>query len=131
MHVYSQWTQVFVTLDVTLYISYKTIFIKNIIVKSFLNEYWSFLHQEKQKYLEFNATFNIILAILWWSVLLVEKTTDLSPVTDNFYHIMLYTTPWSVSDCCLAPTQQLFSYIMDKTSYFKWNDVRFVLDQHA
>jgi len=24
-----------------------------------------------------------------------EKTTDLSQVTDNFYHIMLYTSPWS------------------------------------
>jgi hypothetical protein len=41
---------------------------------------------------EFNATFNNILAILWRSALLVEKTTDLSPVTDKFYHIMLYTT---------------------------------------
>jgi hypothetical protein len=44
---------------------------------------------------EFNATFNNILAILWRSALLVEKTTDLSPVTDKFYHIMLYTTLWS------------------------------------
>jgi hypothetical protein len=38
----------------------------------------------------FNATFNNILVISWWSVLLVEKTTDLPQVTDKFFHIMLY-----------------------------------------
>ena len=49
----------------------------------------------------FNATFNNISVILWMSVLLVEetggpvKTTDLSQFTDKFYHIMLYTLPWS------------------------------------
>ena len=37
----------------------------------------------------FNATFNNI------SVLLVEKTTNLSQVADKFYHIMLYTSSWS------------------------------------
>jgi hypothetical protein len=48
----------------------------------------------------FNATFNTISAILWRSVLLVgetgrlEKTTDLSKVTDKRYHIKLYTSPW-------------------------------------
>ena len=35
----------------------------------------------------FNATFNNISVILWQSVLLVEKTTDLSQVTDKLYHI--------------------------------------------
>ena len=37
-----------------------------------------------------NANFNNISVISWWSVLLVEVTTDLSQVTDEFYHIMLY-----------------------------------------
>jgi hypothetical protein len=43
----------------------------------------------------FNATFSNISVISWWSVLLVdetgvhEKTTDLSQVTDKFYHMLL------------------------------------------
>jgi hypothetical protein len=37
-----------------------------------------------------NATFNNISVISWRSVLLVEKTTDLSQVTDKLYHIMLH-----------------------------------------
>jgi hypothetical protein len=39
------------------------------------------------------ATFNNISVISWWSVLLVEyteKTTDLSQVSDELYHIILY-----------------------------------------
>ena len=51
----------------------------------------------------FNATFNNISVISWWSVLLVEtpeypeKTTDLPQVIDklnHINHIMLYTSPW-------------------------------------
>jgi hypothetical protein len=44
----------------------------------------------------FNATYNNISVMSWWSVLLVEETggtgetTDLSQVTDTLYHIMLY-----------------------------------------
>ena len=37
-----------------------------------------------------NATFNNISAIVWWSVLLVEETTDMPQITDKLYHIMLY-----------------------------------------
>ena len=42
-----------------------------------------------------NATFNNISVISWWSLLLVEetgveKTTDLSQVTDKLDHILLY-----------------------------------------
>ena len=36
----------------------------------------------------FNATSNNISVISWWSVLLVEKTTDLPQVTDKLYNIM-------------------------------------------
>ena len=56
----------------------------------------------------FNATFNNISVISWWSVLLVdkteypEKTNDPSQVTDKL-HIMLYpvTSPWMGFDCTL------------------------------
>jgi hypothetical protein len=37
----------------------------------------------------------------------------------------------SVSDCCLTPNEQFFSYIMARTSYIQWHDVHFVLDQHT
>ena len=47
----------------------------------------------------FSATFNNITDISWWSVLFVEETggpgENHRPVADKFYHIMLYTSPWS------------------------------------
>jgi len=51
----------------------------------------------------FNATFNNISAILWQSVLLVEKTgvlaktNDLLLVTDKLYHIMMYRVYFVIS----------------------------------
>ena len=36
------------------------------------------------------STIYSFYSISWRSVLLVEKTTDLSQVTDNMYHLMLH-----------------------------------------
>ena len=53
-------------------------------------------HEEWVRDVVSNSTIDNISVISWRSVLLVEdteyqeKTTDLSPVTDKLYHIMLY-----------------------------------------
>ena len=39
-------------------------------------------------FMAFNATFNDISVISWQSVLLMQKTSDLSQVPDKLYHIM-------------------------------------------
>jgi hypothetical protein len=37
-----------------------------------------------------------------------------------------------VSDYCLTPNEQFFSYIMASTIYIRWNvDLYFVIDHHA
>ena len=48
------------------------------------------LNRNYKKKLAFNAIFNNISAISWWSVSLVEETTDLRQVTDKHYNIVLY-----------------------------------------
>jgi hypothetical protein len=44
----------------------------------------------------------------------------------------IWVSEW-VTDYCLTPIQQLFSYIMERTVNFQWDDdeVHFVLDQYA
>jgi hypothetical protein len=86
----------------------------------------------------FNATFNNISVISWWSVLLEEetgvpakKTFGLPQVTDKFYHIMLYqvhlasvgfkftlVNEWMIVMKLIPNEHFLFRYFMIKISYF-------------
>jgi hypothetical protein len=54
-------------------------------------EYFLFqIYSQKVRVRVFNTTFNNFSATSWRSVLLVEKTADMSKVTDKLYSIMLY-----------------------------------------
>jgi hypothetical protein len=66
----------------------------------------------------FKATSNNISVILWWSVLLVEKTTNLPQVTDKLYHIM----PERSQDT------ELFIWVKFMGNYQKFQVVSFVHD---
>jgi hypothetical protein len=62
----------------------------NVVVAIKLKKYW----KRGVRIMVFNATFNNISVISWWSVLLVEETgvprENLSQVTDKLYQIILY-----------------------------------------
>jgi hypothetical protein len=45
-------------------------------------------------------------------------------------YVVHFIFKW-VIDCCLTASEQLFSYIMALTSYIRWDEVCFVLYQHA
>ena len=57
------------------------------------NKCWSALFCRLLWFMVFNATFNNLSVVSWWSDLLLEypeNTTDLSQVTDKLYHTILY-----------------------------------------
>ena len=59
-------------------------------------------------FMVFNTNFNNISVVTWRSVLFVEETEGpgenhrLVQVTDKFYQIMLYTSPWSRSELTIS-----------------------------
>ena len=60
-----------------------TLLKKKCIIFNFLNS------RDRVRVIVFNAIFNNISVISWWSVVPLKKTTDPPQVTDKLYHIML------------------------------------------
>jgi hypothetical protein len=51
----------------------------------------------------------------------------------SFILTPLITFNLGMSDYCLTPNEQFFSYTMARTNYIQWDDddIHFVLDEHA
>jgi hypothetical protein len=92
--IYNKWTQLF-SPCFFLYIFHMKPQLKKFIKRSFLYEFSRYFCSQMQqillwfRFMVFNVNFNNISVISWQSILLVEKTTDMSQVTDKLYHILL------------------------------------------
>ena len=56
---------------------------------------------------------------------------SIKSLTLTLYKKLLSLLKKWASDYCLTSNEQFYNYIMAKTSYIRWDNVRFVLDQHA
>ena len=73
----------------------------------------------------FKATFNNISVISWRAVLLVEKTTNLSQVTDKLYHIM----SGNIWQHCISGTLHkiwTWTAFVNSTGFFPLSVLQFV-----
>jgi hypothetical protein len=65
---------------------------------------------------------------------LLQNTTLAKTDKKKFHFDIQKITYILISNCCLMPNEQFFSYILASISYIQGNnddDVHFVLDQHA